>query len=153
MRTITPERATAQNEINAIANEVEGHLVRLLSDWQQKKAVKVSGHGGFVQKLNAQLEEYSISHGYNVKDGDLWLTVHTAYTSVVANVRNIKTGQRVEIYLARFDDTSGVLTQLLDCVKRQTDYTAESVNAAFAEASRLENQAREVLSSVSDFRR
>lgn len=152
MRTITPERATAQNEINALANEIDGHLVRLLSDWQQKKAVKVSGHGGFVQKLKAQLEEYNASHGYNVDGSDLWLNVHTSYTSVLANVRNIKTGQRVEIYLARFDNATGVLTQVHECVKRQTDYTAESVNAAFAEASRLEDQARELLSSVHEFR-
>ena len=153
MRTITPERVTAQNEINAVANEIEGHLVRLLSDWQQKKAVKVSGYGGFVQKLKAQLEQYNASHGYNVQDGDWWLNVHTSYTSVVASVRNRRTQQSVEIYLARFDKGTGVLLSLLDCVKRQTDYTAESVNAAFAEASRLENQARELLSSVSDFRR
>lgn len=153
MRTITPERATAQNEINAVANEINGHLVRLLSDWQQKKAVKVSGHGGFVQKLKAQLEDYNASHGYNVDGGALWLSVHTSYTSIVANVRDIKTGQRVEIYLARFDESTGVLTQVHECQQRRTDYTAEGVNAAFAEAHQLENQAREVLSSVSDFRR
>ena len=152
MKRVTPERATAQNEINAVANEIEGHLVRLLSDWQQKKAVKVSGHGGFVQKLKAQLEQYNASHGYNVPDGDLWLNVHTSYTSVVATVRNIKTSQKVEIYLARFDDATGVLLSLHECVKRQTDYTAESVNAAFAEASRLEAQARELLGSVREFR-
>ena len=152
MRTITPARATAQNEINAIANEIEGHLVRLLSDWQQKKAVKVSGHGGFVQKLKAQLEDYNASHGYNVQDGDLWLNVYTSYTSVIANVRNTKTAQKVEIYLARFDDETGVLTQVHECLQRRTDYTAESVNAAFAEAHQLEQQARELLSTVSDFR-
>lgn len=151
MRTITPERATAQNEINAIANEIDGHLIRLLSDWQQKKAVKVSGHGGFVQKLKAQLEEYSTSHGYNANNGDLWLAVYTSHTSVVANLRNIKTGQRVEIYLARFDNATGMLTQVHECRQRRTDYTAESVNAAFAEAYRLENQARELLRSVGEF--
>ena len=152
MRTITPKRATAQNEINAVANEIEGHLARLLSDWQQKKAVKVSGHGGFVQKLKAQLEEYCASHGYNVQGGDLWLNVNTAYTSVVATVRNIKTSQKVEIYLARLDDATGVLTHVHECQQRRTDYTAEGVNAAFAEASRLEAQARELLSSVREFR-
>jgi len=152
MRTITPERATAQNEINALANEIEGHLARLLSEWQQKKAVKISGWGGFVQKLKAQLEEYNASHGFNNPEGDWWLNVHTAYTSIVANLRNRRTVQKVEIYLARFDDASGVLTEVHDCHQRQTDYTAEGVNAAFAEASRLEEQARELLSSVRDFR-
>lgn len=153
MRTITPERATAQNEINAVANEIDGHLVRLLSDWLQEKAVKISGYGGFVQKLKAQLDEYNASHGYNDHgSGDLWLNVYTSYTSIVANVRNLKTGQKVEIYLARFDDATGVLTQVHECLQRRTDYTAESVNAAFAEASRLKNQAGELLSSVSEFR-
>ena len=151
MRRITPEQATAQNEINAIANEVEGHLIRLLSDWQQKKAVKISGYGGFVQKLKAQLEEYYASHGYNVEGGNLWVSVCRFYTSIIASVRILKTGQKVEMYLARVDEETGVLTQIHECKQRRTDYTAEDVNAVFAEADRLEAEARDLRNSVRDF--
>ena len=151
MRRITPEQATAQNEINAIANEVEGHLIRLLSDWQQKKAVKISGYGGFVQKLKAQLEEYYASHGYNVEGGNLWVSVYRSYTSIIASVRILKTGQKVEIFLARVDEETGVLTHIHECNQRRTDYTAEDVNAVFAEADRLEAEARDLRNSVRDF--
>lgn len=151
-RTITQERAIAQNEINATANEVEGHLVRLLSDWQQMKAVRISGWGGFVKKLATQIKEYESSHGYNNPDGDWWLHVYSRYTSIIADVRNRRTAQKVEIYLGKFEEETGILLQLFDCLKRRTDYTAEGVNAAYAEASRLEDQARELLGSVRDFK-
>ena len=158
--TINESTIKSRNEFNLVCNEIEGHLVRLLSDWQQKKAVKVSGHGGFVQKLKAQLDDYNASHGYNVQGGDLglniggdlWLNVYTSYTSVLATVRNIKTGSKVEIYLARFDDATGVLTQIHECQKRRTDYTLEEVQSTFKKAKDLEQQARDLLSSVYDFR-
>ena len=62
---ISQQRINAQNEINTVANEVEGHLIRLLSDWQGIKARKISGWGGFVKKLEAQLDEYAGRHGFN----------------------------------------------------------------------------------------
>lgn len=150
---VSEERIAAQNAINAQTNEIEGHLLRILSDWQGVKARKVSGYGGFVQKLEKQLEAYKADHGYNQEGGDWWLNVSASYTSILATVRNVKTGQKAESYLARFNEADGVLTGLCEGCKRRTDYTAEGVNQALEEARRLEDQARELRSSVREFSR
>ena len=148
---ISEERINAQNNINLLANEIEGHLSRLLSEWQGVKARKVSGHGGFVKKLATQLDDYSASHGYNVKDGQLWLNVYASYTSIIATVRSHKTAQKVEIYLARFDDQTGVLTKIEDCIERRTDFTLEEVQGCIQKARELESQASALRSTVRDF--
>ena len=146
---ISQQRINAQNEINAVANEVDGHLVRLFSEWQDVKARKISGGGGFVKKLQAQLEEYEQSHGYN--SDDWWLHCYASYTSIIASLRNRKTALKVEIYLARFDDETGVLTRVHECLQRRTDYTLEGVQANINKARELEEQARQLRSEVRDF--
>jgi len=146
---ISEQRINAQNQINARANEVDGHLVRLFSEWQDIKARKVSGHGGFVKKLQAQLEEYEQSHNYNTEDW--WLHCYASYTSIIACLRNRKTALKVEIYLARFDDETGILTHVHDCIKRKTDYTVEGVANNIKKATELEEQARQLRSQVRDF--
>jgi len=151
--TITDERIAAQNAINAQTNEIEGHLLRILSDWQGLKARKVSGYGGFVQKLQQQLDAYCKDHGYNQPDGDWWLNVSASYTSVLATVRNTKTAMKAEAYLARFNEADGVLTSIGEGWQRRTDYTADGVNAALKEAEQLEEQARQLRSSVREFAR
>lgn len=148
---ISEERIRAQNEINLLANEIEGHLSRLLSEWQGVKARKVSGHGGFVKKLETQLHDYSASHGYNEKDGQLWLNVYASYTSIIATVRSLKTAQKVEIYLARFNDETGVLTKIEDCIQRRTDFSLEEVQGCIEKARELEGQASQLRSTVRDF--
>ena len=55
---ISEERINSQNRINALANETEGHLIRILSRWVGSKGRTVSGYGGFVKKLRSELEEY-----------------------------------------------------------------------------------------------
>ena len=146
---ISTERINAQNEINARANEVEGHLVRLLSEWQDVKACKISGGGGFVKKLQTQLDEYEESHGYNSEDW--WLHCYTSYTSIIACLRNRKSALKVEIYLARFDDETGFLTHVHECLQRRIDYTLEGVQANIKKANELEEQARQLRSEVRDF--
>ena len=148
---ISEERIKAQNEINFLANEIEGHLSRLLSEWQGVKARKVSGHGGFVKKLETQLDDYSSDHGYNVQGGQVWLNVYASYTSIIATIRDRKTAQSVEIYLARFNDETGVLTKIEDCVKRRTDFSLEEVQGCIQKARELEGQASQLRSTVRDF--
>lgn len=148
---IQEERIAAQNAINAKTNEIERHLLRILSDWQGMKARKVSGYGGFVQKLAQQLEAYNSDHGYNQQDGDWWLTVSASYTSILATVRNTKTAMKAEAYLARFNEADGVLTSIGESYQRRTDYTADGVNAALKEAEALEEKARQLRSSVREF--
>lgn len=146
---ISEPRINAQNEINARANEVEGHLVRLFSEWQDVKVRKISGSGGFVKKLQTQLEGYEESHGYN--SGDWWLHCYGSYTSIIASLRNRKSALKVEIYLARFDDQTGILTHVHDCIQRKTDYTVEDVANNIKKARELEEQARQLRSAVRDF--
>ena len=154
---ISEQRIQAQNDINALANEVEGHLLRLLSDWQGVKACKVSGGGGFVKKLRTEVDQYIESQefnrheGHNVSRSDWWLNVFTQYTSITATIRNIKTGQKVEMYLARFNEDTGELTSLCDEQLRRTNYTLEYVQANINKARELEEQARQLRSEVRDF--
>ena len=148
---ISEERIKAQNEINSLANEIEGHLSRLLSEWQGVKARKISGGGGFVKKLETQLDDYSSGHGYNMQGGQVWLNVYASYTSIIATVRHLKTAQSVEIYLARFNDETGVLTKTEDCVQRRTDFSLEEVQGCIQKARELEGQASQLRSTVRDF--
>jgi len=156
---ITQQRVDAQNKINALANEIEGHLLRLLSDWQQKKAFKTSGYGGKVAALEKAFDAYCASHGYNVSAGDgrdastVWVNLYRQYNSVTASVQNlISNGRRVEMHLGRTDDT-GTLISLGDGYRRRTDYTVAEIEGALSQAYNLEEQARQLRSSVSDFQR
>ena len=156
---ITQQRVDAQNQVNALANEVEGHLLRLLSDWQQKKAFKTSGYGGKVVALEKAFDAYCASHGYNIPAGDGrdasagWVNLYRQYNSVQASVQILlNNGQRVEIYLGRTDD-AGNLTSLGDGYKRRTDYTVAEIEGALAKAYQLEEEARQLRSSVRDFER
>lgn len=153
-RTFSPETIEARNTFNTIANEVEGHLIRLLSDWQGRKAWKVSGHGGMVAALNSAFNTYCASHGYNVRDCEppcpIWLSLYCRHGQIVANLRHLPTAQKEEIYLGRTND-AGILTQLYECRKRRTDYTAAEVAAAFQKAYQLECEARELRSAMRDF--
>jgi hypothetical protein len=156
---ITQQRVDAQNQINALANEIEGHLLRLLSDWQQKKAFKTSGYGGKVAALEKAFDAYCASHGYNAPAGEgqtassVWVNLYRQYNSVAASVQILlNNGQRVEMHLGRTDD-AGTLISLGDGHKRRTDYTVAEIEGALSQAYDLEEKARQLRSSVRDFQR
>ena len=150
---ISEKRINAQNTINARANEIEGHLIRILSPWVGSKGRKVSGGGGFVKKLQTELDQYEESHGYNRRADDReWsLICHASYTSIMATLRNLKTCEKVEMYIAKFDEDTGVILCAYDCHKRRTDYTLEGVQNNIKKARELEEQARQLRSEVRDF--
>ena len=148
----TAERIKDQNAIHGEANVIEGHLLQILSPWQGLKVRKISGQGGYVAKLQAELDRYCADHGYNVEGQPYWLNVYASYTSLIARVKDhTSTASPVELYLGRFNDQTGILTQLGEGVKRRTDYTLSEVEQALATAYQLEEQARELRSSVSVF--
>lgn len=156
---ITQQRVDDQNRINALANEIEGHLLRLLSDWQQKKAFKTSGYGGKVAALEKAFTAYCASHGYNLpatertEAGTVWVNLYRQHNSVTASVQLLlNSGLRAELYLGRTDD-AGVLTHLADGYQRRTDYTVAEIEGALERAYQLEEQARQLRSSVRDFQR
>jgi hypothetical protein len=81
---LTESRIQDRNAINTAANEIQGHMLRLLSPWQGKKIRKISGHGGNVAKLQAEFDRYCQDHGYNetgiltaLGDGDKRRTDYT----------------------------------------------------------------------------
>jgi hypothetical protein len=154
----TAQQITDQNSINGLANEVEGHLLRVLSPWQGLKVRKVSGHGGYVAKLQAEFDRYCADHGYNVagytQGQPYWLNIYASYTTLLARVSDHSTTVKaVEIYLGKFDDQTGILTHLNAGTKRRTDYTLAEVEGALAKASKLEDEARALRSSVADLTR
>jgi hypothetical protein len=147
----TARQITDHNAINGLANEIEGHLLRILSPWQGLEVRKVSGNSGYVAKLQAELDRYCADHSYNVKDGGCWLNIYASYTTLLARVSVHSSSARpVVIHLGGFDGQTGILTRLNEGIKRRTDYTLSEVEAALAKASQLEAEARELRSSVSD---
>jgi hypothetical protein len=146
----TAERIKDQNSLNAEANLIQGHLIRILSPYQGLKVRKISGHGGYVAKLQAEFQRYWTDHGYNQPGQPYWLNVYASYTSLIATVRdNTSTAKPVEMYLGRFNDQTGVMTHISECSNRRTDYSLSEVEEALARASKLEEEARQLRSSVS----
>lgn len=151
---LTNDRIIAQNTLNALANEIEGHLLQILNPYQGLKVRKISGHGGYVAKLQAEFQRYCEDHGYNQPGQPYWLNTYASYTSLIARVtNNTTTAKPVEMYLGRFDNQTGILNQLCEGVKRRTDYTLVEVEGALARASQLEDEVRRLRSSVSDLTR
>jgi hypothetical protein len=154
-RTVTAESVSARNAFNGLANETEGHLIRLLSQWQGRKVWKVSGHGGLTTGFSAAFDQYCASHAVNQKlandkAGPVWLSLFCQHGLMAASLRHLPSALKADLYLGRTDD-AGILVGLCECQKRCTGYSVEGVNSAHREAYRLECAARELRSSVRDF--
>jgi hypothetical protein len=65
-----------------------------------------------------------------------------SYTSLIVTIRDTARPISTELYVARFDDETGILTALGDGDKRRTDYTLAEVEQALARAQVLEAEAR-----------
>ena len=148
---LTESRIQDRNAINTAANEIQGHMLRLLSPWQGKKIRKISGHGGNVAKLQAEFDRYCQDHGYNQAGQHLWVCMTASYTSLIVTIRNTARPISTELYVARFDYETGILTALGDEDKRRTDYTLAEVEQALNRAQVLEAEARELRHVVNLF--
>jgi hypothetical protein len=155
-RTVTVESVNNRNAFNALANEVEGHLIRLVSEWQDRKVWKVSGHGGLTAAFNSAFNSYCADHNYNKPHTEenptsrVWLNIYCQHGQIVASLRDLTSALKVDLYLGRVDD-AGIVNRISACHQRLTNYTVESVSAAFKRAYELETEARVLRSSVSDF--
>ena len=148
---LTESRIQDRNAINTAANEIQGHMLRLLSPWQGKKIRKISGHGGNVAKLQAEFDRYCQDHGYNQAGQHLWVCMTASYTSLIVTTRDTARPISTELYVARFDYETGILTALGDGDKRRTDYTLAEVEQALNRAQVLEAEARELRHVVNLF--
>ena len=157
MFSITQDQIDRQNRHNTVKNEVEAHLVRLLSPWQGKKVWKLSGYGGLVAKLEKEFNAYCDSHGYNDRDGGpdrVWLFMSVPVSSLTVTVKllNAPSIGDNDIRLARVDD-DGVLGEFYQPCKRRTDYDLTTVTETIAQARELEKQAQELRSGIYPFGR
>lgn len=151
--TINESTIKNMNEFNLVCNEIEGHIHRILSEWQQQKVWKISGYGGPVAKLQNVLDNYVKSHNYNIR-GNAWVVFCrpvSSFTVVVKTYPEQGPTLSTDLRIGHVND-EGVLIELYDCFKRRTDYTLEEVQSAFKKAKDLEQQSRDLLSSVYDFR-
>jgi hypothetical protein len=148
---LTESRIQDRNAINTAANKIQGHMLRLLSPWQGKKIRKISGHGGNVAKLQAEFDRYCQDHGYNQAGQHLWVCMTASYTSLIVTIRDTARPISTELYVARFDYETGILTALGDGDKRRTDYTLAEVEQALNRAQVLEAEARELRRVVNLF--
>ena len=155
MAYATCERVDARNAFNATCNEIEGHLIRILSEWQGRKIWKTSGYGGLTAKFEPVLRSYDESHGYNlVADScHIYINVRVQHgTQIVAFVRDTHSALSADLYLGRTTEAGEVLS-INECRQRKTDYTLEGVISAREKAYALECEARELRLSIAEFDR
>ena len=152
MAYATCERVDARNAFNATCNEIEAHLLRILSEWQGRKIWKTSGYGDLTAKFAPVIRDYEASHGYNQK-GDgcrIWISIRVQYNQIIAFVRDTDAALSADLYLGRVND-SGEVSSLSECRQRKTDYTLEGVIRTREKAYALECQARDLRRSIADF--
>lgn len=155
MAYATCERVDARNAFNATCNEIEGHLLRILSEWDGRKIWKTSGYGGLTAKFEPVLRSYQTSHGYNLtaEGCRIWVNVRVQHgTQIVAFVRDTHQALSAEMYLGRTTE-AGEVSSLNECRQRKTDYTLEGVVRTREKAYALECQARDLRRSIADFDR
>jgi hypothetical protein len=152
----TQEDVENRNWYNGIQNEIEGHMIRLLDDWHDKKVWKTSGRGGAVAKLEKQFNAYCESHGYNDRDGGerrIWLHLSVPVSSLTVTVKSPCMSGAYgsnDIRLGRVDD-EGFLREMFTVVQRRTDYQIHDVITRLKRAKAMEDEARELRSSVWPF--
>jgi hypothetical protein len=95
---LTESRIQDRNAINTAANEIQGHMLRLLSPWQGLKIRKISGRGGNVAKLQAEFDRYCQDHGYNQPGQHLWVNLAASYTSLKITIRDNTRPISFEVY-------------------------------------------------------
>jgi hypothetical protein len=151
---------TTRNAVNLKAMDAQQRVVEILTPYLGKKARKVSGYGGWVAKLEPELERFTNelrAEGFRawVSCQYKWLTLEIDSTYNVKEL--VGGGHAVEyvkqsVSIGKIDDTDGELIELFDLANLRTDYTVDWVEATRAEARRLESEASELRSSLRDFR-
>lgn len=147
----TIERVQSQNQFNAAANVATDQLRRLLVVWIGRKAWKISGHGGAVAKLKAELDQLASIAGWN-QPGQPFVSLICRHGCLSAFFRGTFAGCQLstDLYLGRIDD-DGILSRLDAWERLRTDYDAEEIRAASERAYELEKEARKLRQSFSVF--
>ena len=149
--TPTKERVESQNQFNAAANVATKQLRRVLVAWIGRKAWRISGNGGAVAKLAAELKDLSDAAGWN-EQGQPFVCVLCRHGCLQAFLRGTFAGCQLssDLYLGRVDD-DGILTRLDEIERLRTNYTVAEVKTATERAYELESEARILRRSVAVF--
>ena len=148
---ITRTAVNCRNIVNHKANEVEGHLLRILSPYQGKKVWKTSGYGGLIAKLQKEIKAYEDNHNISypwrliVRSDVSWITAELSYFVQEAGYT------KETLYLGKRDD-NGTLLELGECRKRP-QFIYEEVIEAEQKAYELERQAWKLQSSIACFKK
>jgi hypothetical protein len=152
---IDPAIVEARNLLNANAMEAEAEIIAILTPWIGRKIRKTSGYGGWVAKLEPVFTAFSKNedaHGCRA-----WLSGASKWLRLECQSTNYLTGDRVSynktaLSIGEVDDT-GVLLQLFEPSVLRTNYTADEINTARAEAYRLESEAQNLRNTIREFER
>ena len=151
MNRIDPAIVDARNQLNTRAMAAEAELLAILTPWIGRKIRKTSGHGGWVAKLEPVIREFS-------DRGDrTWLTCQHRWVmlecqSMLQLQPHGVSYAKAQLSIGKIDDT-GVLLELFQPTELRTDYTAQEIDEARAEAYRLESEARELRHKIREFER
>lgn len=149
--TISRAEVNCRNIVNFKADQIEGHLIKILSPYQGKKVWKISGYGNLIAKLQKEIEAYTDDHNISypwrliIRSDVSWITADLSY--FVQEVGYTKE----MLYLGKRDD-NGTLLELGECRKRP-QFIYEEVAATEQKAYELEKQARELRSSIAYFKK
>ena len=151
---ITRTAVNCRNIVNLKANQVEGHLLRILSPYQGKKVWKTSGYGGLIAKLQKEIEAYENDHNISHPCGRWRLIVRSDVSWITAELDYFvqEVGYTKETIFLGKRDNNGTLLELSECRKRP-QFIYEDVIATEEKAYELEKQARELRSDIACFKR
>jgi hypothetical protein len=150
MNRIDPAIVDARNHLNTRAMAAEAELLAILTPWIGRKIRKTSGYGGWVAKLEPVIREFT-------DRGDrTWLTCQHSWLALECQNRlQMERGvtyAKAQLSIGKIDDT-GILLELFQPTELRTDYTAQEIDEARAEAYRLESEARDLRHKIREFER
>ena len=156
----------AQNTLNRKADQFEPAIIALLRDhFLGKKVWLISGYGGLSAPLKKAIAALETEHGIGGPDSDffliirgefgLWAELGYRFSEPTDHGYSRSHCIRADFRIGRKDD-DGILTEPeaeLTYPDGRPQFELEAVKAAAAEARKLEEQARDLRSSISVFER
>lgn len=148
---------TTRNAVNLKAMDAQQRLAEILTPYIGRKARTKTGWGHRLAKQIDAWRDEIAAEGFRVwvSCSYSWLTLEI---DARYNVQELVGGGHAVAYVkqqltvGKVDERDGELLELAEPAQLRTDYTVDWVEATRAEAYRLECEARELRSSLRDFR-
>ena len=159
MMIIDQRAIDARNRLNRKADDVEPMLQALFASYLGKKVWRISGYGGLTAAVAKEVERLANAHGLTHESGyRLIISSEVAWIRARLQLRyNVESGGVNYIdcgFHAGKRDDQGVLIERAElCYPAyRPQFTLDQVQATKKRAYELEQQARDLRSSVSCFR-